>query len=45
MVSRITIRDLSQLSSIGVSQRGTQNFLAKDFQQLSLRPTILSNET
>lgn len=46
MASRITIKDISQLSAIGASQRGSQNFWDKDFlPNQSLRQTIISNET
>ena len=44
MASRMTIKDIEDLTSIGVSQRGSKNF-EKEFYQMSMRPTIISNES
>lgn len=42
MNSRVTIKDISNLSAIGKSQRGSQN-MEKEFYQMSMRPTMISN--
>ena len=44
MASRMTIQDIEDLTSIGVSQKGSKNF-EKEFYQMSMRPTIISNES
>ena len=44
MQSRITIRDINDLTSVGKSFRGSTN-LKKEFYQMSMRPTILSDES
>lgn len=44
LASRITIRDVSELSSIGKSRHGSEDF-SREFKKLSQRPTILSNRT
>ena len=44
MQSRITIRDINDLTSVGKSFRGSTN-LKKEFYQMSMRPTILSDQS
>lgn len=44
MISRITIKDISQLSAMGKSVEASQDF-RKEFYQMSMRPTVLSNES
>lgn len=44
MMSRITVKDVNNLTSIGKSFRGSKNF-EKEFYQMSMRPTIISNES
>jgi hypothetical protein len=42
MMSRVTIKDISELTSIGRSPHGSKVY-EKEFYQLSMRPTIISN--
>ena len=42
MTSRLTIKDINDLSSVGISLNGSVDF-KKQFYQMSMRPTILSN--
>lgn len=44
LASRITIKDVVDLSSIGKSHHGSQDF-SREFKKMSQRPTILSNRT
>lgn len=44
LASRITIEDVSALSSIGKSRHGSSNF-TREFKKQSQRPTILSNRS
>jgi len=41
-MSRVTIKDISELTSIGRSPHGSKVY-EKEFYQLSMRPTIISN--
>ena len=44
MMSRVTIKDINELSSIGRSAKGSK-VDEKEFYQLSMRPTIISNNS
>ena len=44
MLSRITIKDVNNITSIGKSYRGSKIF-EKEFYQMSMRPTIISNDS
>jgi len=44
LASRITIRDVEELTSIGKSRHGSKDF-SREFKKMSQRPTILSNRS